>query len=212
VLKGGGLALKDLQDLVPAGPFPIDVVAATDVDNPLLGIYGASAVFGPQKGADQELVFALDAALHRWADAVEAAVEAPGLRDMPGAGAAGGLGFGLLALGAERLSGADVVMSAVGLYRAVEGADLVVTGEGRFDATSLRGKVASGVAHCAQMAGVPCIVAAGQAQVGSRDAAAHGVDEVWSVAELCGGVDAALAAGADGVRALGAAVALSWSR
>jgi glycerate kinase len=155
---------------------------------------------------------ALDAALERWADAVEVVVAMPRLRDRPGAGAAGGLGFGLLALGASRESGAELVMAAVGLAHAIEGADLVVTGEGSFDATSLRGKVPAGVAEQAQAAGVPCVVAAGQAQVGSRDAAAHGVDEVWSVAALLGSAEAALAAGGDGVRMLGAAVARSWSR
>ncbi|HVW81076.1 MAG TPA: glycerate kinase [Mycobacteriales bacterium] len=190
----------------------VQLVAATDVDNPLLGLYGASAVYGPQKGADQAAIMALDAELERWADAVEAAVGMPGLHDRPGAGAAGGLGFGLMALGAERRPGADVVMAAVGLERSIQGADLVVTGEGRFDATSLRGKVVSGVAQRAQACGVPCIVAAGQAQVGSRDAAAHGIDEVWSVADELGSAEAALAAGASGVRRLGAAVAHSWTR
>jgi glycerate kinase len=190
----------------------VGLVAATDVDNPLLGLYGATAVYGPQKGADQAAIMSLDAALERWADRVEAAVGMAGLRDKPGAGAAGGLGFGLMALGAARESGADVVMVAVGLAAAIEGADLVVTGEGRFDATSLRGKVVSGVAQRAQAAGVPCVVAAGQAQIGSRDAAANGIDEVWSVADQLGSAEAALAAGADGVRRLGAAIARSWTR
>jgi glycerate kinase len=197
------------------GPDPalaVRLVAATDVDNPLLGLYGATAVYGPQKGADQAAIMSLDAALERWADQVEAAVGMARLRDKPGAGAAGGLGFGLMALGADRESGADVVMAAVGLEAAIEGADLVVTGEGRFDATSMSGKVVSGVAARAQAAGVPCVVAAGQAQIGSRDAAAHGIDEVWSVAEQLGSAEAALAAGADGVRRLGAAVAREWTR
>ena len=123
------------------------LVAATDVDNPLLGLHGASAVYGPQKGADQGAVMSLDIGLERWADIVESATGQPGLRDRPGAGAAGGLGFGLLALGAERRSGIDLVMAAVGLRERVEGADLVVTGEGRYDATSLRGKVVAGVAR-----------------------------------------------------------------
>jgi glycerate kinase len=211
-LRGGGLALRDLADLTVPPALDVQLVAATDVDNPLLGLHGATAVYGPQKGADQAAVMSLDTALERWADLVEAAVGQPGLRGQPGAGAAGGLGFGLLALGAERCSGADLVMEAVGLEAAIDGADLVVTGEGRFDATSLRGKVVSGVAQRAQAAGVPCVVAAGQAQIGNRDAAAHGIDEVWSVAEELGSVDAALEAGADGVRRLGAALARSWSR
>ena len=211
VLRGGGVGLKALAELTrPA--VGVHLVAATDVDNALLGLYGATAVYGPQKGADQAAVMSLDAALERWADLVEATVGEQGLRNQPGAGAAGGLGFGLLALGAERCSGADLVMTAVGLEAAIDGADLVVTGEGRFDATSLRGKVVSGVAGRAQAAGVPCVVAAGQAQIGSRDASAHVIDEVWSVAEELGSVEAALEAGGDGVRRLGAAIARSWSR
>lgn len=211
-LRGGGAGLRDLGGLTSPPDLAVRIVAATDVDNPLLGLHGATAVYGPQKGADQAAVMALDAALERWADAVEPLVGRAGLRDSAGAGAAGGLGFGLLALGAERESGADLVMTAVGLAEAIDGADLVVTGEGSFDATSLRGKVASGVAERAQAAGVPCVAAAGQAHVGTRDAAANGIDEVWSVADLLGSVAAALSAGADGVRALGSAVARSWTR
>lgn len=211
-LTAGGLGLRDLAGLTVPADLRVRLVAATDVDNPLLGLHGASAVYGPQKGADQAAIMSLDAALERWADAVEPLVGQAGLRDRPGAGAAGGLGFGLFALGAERESGADLVMDAVGLAEAIEDADLVVTGEGSFDATSLRGKVASGVAARAQAAGVPCIVAAGQAHVGSRDHSAHGFDEVWSVADQLGSVQAALEAGGDGVRALGAAVARAWAR
>jgi glycerate 2-kinase len=212
VLRMGGLALRDLSAVTPPPFLGIELVAATDVDNPLLGLHGATAVYAPQKGADQAAVMSLDVALERWADVVEAVVGDSGLRGSPGAGAAGGLGFGLLALGAERCSGADLVMEAVGLAASIDGADLVITGEGRFDATSLRGKVVSGVARRAQEAGVPCVVIAGQAQIGSRDAAANGIDEVWSVAEQLGSAEAALAAGAEGVRRLGAAVARSWSR
>jgi glycerate kinase len=212
ILRGGGVGLKALDQVSAPGPLGVRLVAATDVDNPLLGLHGASAVYGPQKGADQAAVMTLDIALERWADVVETATGNPGVRNQRGAGAAGGLGFGLLALGAERVSGIELVMTAVGLADKVEGADLVVTGEGRFDATSLRGKVASGVAQVAQAAGVPCVVVAGQASVGVRDAAASGIDEVWSVAEAMGSTSAALAAGADGVRELGRRVARSWSR
>ena len=104
------------------------------------------------------------------------------------------------------------MIETVGLRDKVEKADLVVTGEGRFDATSLRGKVVSGVTGVAQAAGVPCVVAAGQASVGAREAAANGIDDVFSVAEVLGSVEAALAAGEDGIRELGRAVARSWSR
>ncbi|HEX4082668.1 MAG TPA: glycerate kinase [Acidimicrobiales bacterium] len=211
-LLGGGIGLSRVSEVsVPALP-GVRLVAATDVDNPLLGLYGASAVYGPQKGADDAAIMALDIALERWADVVEAATAMPGLRSAPGAGAAGGLGFGLLALGAERTSGIDLVLDAIGLAAEVAGADLLVTGEGRYDATSLRGKAVSGVAAIAQQAGVPCVVAAGQADIGAREAAAHGLDEVWTVAEQLGSADAAIRAGADGLTVLGAALARTWSR
>ncbi len=187
------------------------IVAATDVDNPLLGPNGASAVYGPQKGADRAMVLDLDDALRRWANEIETAVGRPGLRDEPGAGAAGGLGFALLALGATRASGFGVIAEAVQLEARIATADLVVTGEGSFDAQSLRGKVPTGVARLAQAHGVPCIVLAGQAEVGRRDAAAAGIEEVHSVAETLGSLDAALAAGAAGVRRTAANVARMWS-
>jgi glycerate kinase len=211
-LTGGGIGLRGLASVSVPAALPVRLIAATDVDNVLLGLYGASAVYGPQKGADDAAIMSLDMALERWADLVEAGTGRSGLRNQPGAGAAGGLGFGLLALGAERVSGIDLVLDAVGLAGRVADADLVVTGEGRYDATSLRGKVVSGVARVAQEAGVPCIVAAGQSDVGAREATANGIDEVWSVADRLGSVDAAIRAGADGLRTLGAAMALTWSR
>jgi glycerate kinase len=211
LLRGGGVALQPVSDVTVPDP-GVRLVAATDVDNPLLGFEGASAVFGPQKGADQAAVMSLDLGLEKWADAVETAVGRPGLRDEAGAGAAGGMGFGMLALGAERVSGVDLVMDLVGLRRSVDGADLVITGEGTFDSTSLRGKVVSGVARIAQEAGVPCIVAAGQSSVGAREAASHGIDGVWTIAEVLGSATAALAAGAAGIEQLGERLARSWSR
>jgi len=192
------------------GRYEAELVAATDVDNPLLGPNGASAVFGPQKGADRAMVLDLDDALRAWADEVESSAGRRGVRDRPGAGAAGGLGFALFALGATRVSGLDLVADAVGLAERVAAADLVVTGEGRFDSQSLRGKVPAGVARLAQEQGLPCVVIAGQAEVGRRDAAAMGVEEVASVAELLGSPGAALQAGPDGVRRVAAQVARAW--
>jgi glycerate 2-kinase len=212
VLRGGGVALRRLDRLELPPELGVRLIAATDVDNPLLGFHGASAVYGPQKGADQAAIMSLDASLEDWAVQVESLTGRPGLRDAPGAGAAGGLGFGLLALGAERRSGVELVMEAVGLERWIDGADLVVTGEGKFDATSMRGKVVSGVARLAQAHGVPVVVAAGQADIGAREAGSFGIDEVWSVAELLGSVEAARAAGQDGVRRLAAAIAKHWRR
>ena len=202
----GGRGMWEVLD----GRFDLELVAATDVDNPLLGPNGASAVFGPQKGADRAMVLDLDDALRAWADKVESVSGLSGLRERPGAGAAGGLGFALFALGAERASGLDLVADAVGLPDRVAAADLVLTGEGRFDSQSLRGKLPAGVARLAQEHGLPCVVLAGQAEVGRRDAAAMGVEEIATVAELLGSPAAALAAGADGVRRLAAQVARAW--
>jgi glycerate 2-kinase len=211
-LMGGGGGLGSLEELRRSGRLP-ELVAATDVDNPLLGPNGASAVFGPQKGADRAAVLDLDDALRNWADLVERArPDGAGLRDTPGAGAAGGLGFGLLALGATRRSGFELVAEAVRLEERIAAADLVVTGEGSFDSQSLRGKVAAGVAALAQQHGVPCVVVAGQVEVGRRDAAAAGVEAAYAVAELLGGAEAARAAGADGVRQVAQHAARLWSR
>lgn len=212
VLMRGGAALRALDGLAYPWPALPDLVAATDVDNPLLGPNGASAVFGPQKGADRAAVLDLDDALRRWADLVERAGDIGNVRDLPGAGAAGGLGFGLLALGATRCSGFELVAEATGLAARVAAADLVVTGEGSFDSQSLRGKVVAGVAALAQQHGVPCVVVAGQVEVGRRDAAAAGVEAAYAVADQLGGPHAARAAGAGGVRRTAQHAARLWSR
>ena len=204
----GGRGMWD----VLGGRLDSQLVAASDVDNPLLGPNGASAVYGPQKGADRAMVLDLDDALRAWADEVEASTGRAGLRDRPGAGAAGGLGFALFALGATRESGFELVAEAVGLGQRVAGADLVITGEGSFDAQSLHGKAPAGVARLAQEHGVACVVIAGRADIGRRDAAAGGVEEIFTVAELLGSPQAALEAGAAGVRRVAAQVARTWSR
>ncbi len=133
----------------------VEVLAATDVDNPLLGATGAAAVYGPQKGAGARDVAPVDAALANLADHVEAALGSE-LRLVPGAGAAGGLGFGLLAFcGASLVRGIDLAFDLVGFDAALAAADLVVTGEGRIDLQTLYGKVVAGVAGRARAAGVP---------------------------------------------------------
>lgn len=188
------------------------LVAATDVDNPLVGPYGAAAVFGPQKGADPAAVAWLDAGLRRWAEVVERDVPgAPaGLAGLPGGGAAGGLGAALFALGATRRSGFELVADAVDLGGMLADADLVLTGEGRFDRQSLRGKVPSGVAARAAEHGVPCLVLAGQVEVGRREQGAAGIEAAYSMAEHAGSVDAALADPAGVLASLAARVAREW--
>lgn len=194
-----------------------DLVVATDVDNPLLGPHGASAVYGPQKGASRNDVQLLDLALTRWAEVLERELDTapPGLARLPGAGAAGGLGAALLALGARRQPGAELVRRLTGfdaaVIDAVDPIDLVVTGEGSFDAQSLRGKVVAGVAAAATGAGLPCLVLAGQVSVGRREAAAAGVAAAYSLAGHLGSVEAALAGAHQGLGALAARIARQWS-
>lgn len=136
----------------------VEVRVASDVTNPLCGPEGASAVFGPQKGLAPEDLPAFDAALHTFARASGR----PDLAELPGSGAAGGLGFALRAfLGAELVPGLDLVAEALGLAEAIEGADLVLTGEGKVDGQSARGKTPAGVAALAGRLGVPALVFAG---------------------------------------------------
>lgn len=202
-------ALADLPRLRGAS-----LVAATDVDNPLLGVHGASAVFGPQKGAGREDVLLLDAALERFAAVLEQGLPTcpPGLATLPGGGAAGGVGAALLALGARPESGIGMVRRRTGFDAAVEGADLVITGEGSFDAQSLRGKVVAGVASAAGERGLPCVVVAGRIDVGRREAAAAGVTGSYSLADHFADARTALERPAEGLRALGGRLARDWSR
>jgi glycerate kinase len=214
-LPPGGLALATL-DRVEGAPQlrGASLVAATDVDNVLCGPAGATVVFGPQKGLRPEDVDRLDAALARWADVVERDLPgAPaGLAELPGSGAAGGLGAAVFALGGTRQSGFELISLVVGLPAAVQRADLVLTGEGSFDFQSLRGKVAGGVAAVAAEHGVPCLVLAGQVSVGRREAAAAGVEAAYSVADEAGSVSEALRRPADRLADLAARVAGQWSR
>lgn len=165
-LPPGGAALERLASVDPSGFDPrvaeCRVDLACDVDNPLLGTLGASHVFGPQKGADAAAARALDAALTRWADVVEPAV-GRAVRDLPGAGAAGGLGAAFLGFfDAPPRPGVELVAEAVGLASAVVGADWVFSGEGRIDAQTRHGKTPWGVTLIARAAGVPVVLFGGQ--------------------------------------------------
>ena len=212
-LRSGGGALTGLDrvDLAAARArvAGIRLIAATDVDNPLLGAHGASAVFGPQKGADAAQVQRLDAALAHFADLTDPETT---LRATPGAGAAGGLGYGLLLLGGTVESGVRRVLGAVGLDTLVASADAVITGEGSFDSQSLRGKLPHGVAQTASRHGVPCVVLAGRVAVAEEEAAAAGVTAAHSLVESAGSVQAALEHSARELRRLAARVAADWPR
>lgn len=235
LLGRGGAGLIDLPTdaltmlLAVRGRFAgVHLAAASDVDVPLLGFHGASAGFAAQKGATPEQAQALEAALGRFAQVAQeslgvlagaellAAGSARGagrrLTSTPGAGAAGGLGFGLLLLGAERVGGASAVLDALDFDRRLTTADLVVTGEGKFDWQSLRGKVVSAVAQRALGVGVPTIVIAGQVDAGRRESLAVGIESSYAVAESAAEVEAALADPAGTLAARARRVARTWSR
>ncbi|WP_312375216.1 glycerate kinase [Pseudomonas oryzihabitans] len=164
-LAPGGAALASLASLDVTGLHPrlaaVEVVIAADVDNPLCGPQGASQIFGPQKGASPDQVRELDAALAHFAT-VTATTLGRDVSEQPGAGAAGGVGFAALAfLQATFRPGIEVVAELVGLEEALQGADLAVTGEGRLDGQTLRGKTPAGVLRLAQRHGVPVVAVAG---------------------------------------------------
>ncbi|HXG25539.1 MAG TPA: glycerate kinase [Candidatus Binatia bacterium] len=189
----------------------VDLRIACDVTNPLLGRSGAAAVYGPQKGATPDEVTSLDAALATYADALEAATGRRE-RDTPGAGAAGGTGFGLLCLAGRFRSlrlvpGIEVVMEAADFAGKLASADLVITGEGRIDAQTAFGKTALGVARRASEAGVPCVaVGGGVDPAGEAVLAELGVPTI-GVTEAPIDLEAAMAAGAEPVRRCGRRIA-----
>ena len=203
-----GLAALDSVDLAAARRRVegVDLVAASDVDNPLLGLIGATNVYGPQKGLPAERLHAVDALLERLAHATDRK-----LALAKGAGAAGGLGFGLLLLGATRTPGIDVVADAVGLPERARRADLVVTGEGSFDFSSRSGKVPYGVAAVAANVLQPCIALAGRVLVGSREMRALGVESAYAMVDLVG-EQASFADPAGSLATLAERVARTWSR
>ncbi len=165
---GGGLADVASADLSGLDPRLTDVelVLASDVDNPLTGPKGAPAVYGPQKGASPQDVETLDAALAHFAKVLEGAetvgARAAGYADSPGAGAAGGIGFGAMLLGARFRPGIEVMLDVLGFAPALERADLVITGEGSLDEQTLHGKAPAGVASAARAAGKEVVAVCGR--------------------------------------------------
>jgi len=180
-LPEGGAALARLHHLEgQTDPRLIRpaIEVACDVRNPLLGPEGASAIYGPQKGATPEMIAELDAALARYADVIEDFV-GHNVRDVPGAGAAGGLGAGLLAfLDARLRSGAELVLDATKFTSRITGADLVVTGEGRADAQSAYGKLTQAVTHAARDAGVRAAMVVGGTAPGYEPLLSQGVESI----------------------------------
>jgi len=165
MLPPGGASLAGLDHIDASGLDPrlkaTTVIAATDVRNPLCGPDGASLVYGPQKGTTAEQARELDAALRRWADVIERDMGIA-VADIEGAGAAGGLGAGLIAFcNAEVRSGFEVVAEIVRLRERIDGADIVITGEGRLDGQTAFGKTVAGTARLARECGTPVLVVPG---------------------------------------------------
>ncbi|WP_448647339.1 glycerate kinase [Pseudomonas mohnii] len=184
-LKPGGLALRDLDTIDLGGMDPrlqsIHFEVAADVDNPLCGAHGASYTFGRQKGASVEQIEMLDNALARFADCSASVLEQD-VRNVPGVGAAGGMGFAAKAfLEAGFRPGVEVVAELVGLAEKIEGADLVITGEGRCDVQTLRGKTPVGVARIAREKGVPVVILAGTLGEGYEVLYEHGIDAAFAL-------------------------------
>jgi glycerate 2-kinase len=180
-LQPGGAALEHIVSIDSSTREPnldkSSFLVASDVDNPLTGKQGAARVFGPQKGATPEQVESLERGLGRLAEELMRTLHADVI-SLPGAGAAGGLGAGLAAFcGARITSGVELLAELAGLSEKVEGADLVLTGEGSFDSQTFRGKTPAGVADIARRRGVPAVVLAGRIQAGAEHSLGEGVAE-----------------------------------
>jgi glycerate 2-kinase len=212
----GGAGLLDVERLELDGLdgrlADTTVVVACDVDNPLTGPSGAAAVYGPQKGATTGTVALLDRALGHWADVV-AAASGHDLRDLPGAGAAGGLGFGAASLlGAEVRSGIDTLLDLSGFADTVAGADLVVVGEGSLDEQSLHGKGPIGVAAAAVRAGARVVAVAGRSTVAIERVRALGIDDVHTLTELEPDPERSMRHAADLLETTAERIAAAWLR
>ena len=185
-LPRGGAALAELSRIDTSG-LDIrltgrEIIIASDVTNPLCGEQGASRVYGPQKGATGEMCQQLDEALANYAGVIKGDLGID-VMDIPGAGAAGGLGAGLIAfLGAKLISGIEIVSEVAGLAGYLKGASLVFTGEGSIDTQTLFGKTVAGVAAKAKAQGVPVVALGGAVAGDSKEFYQHGIDAVLSIA------------------------------
>jgi glycerate kinase len=174
--------------------------AACDVDNTLLGPQGASAVFGPQKGATPERIVRLESALTHYAEVIRRVSDID-VRGIEGGGAGGGIGVALVSmLGARLRAGIEIVTEAVGLDEALREADLVITGEGRIDSQSVHGKTPVGVARVARSHGIPVIGIAGSLSRDVRVVHDFGIDAVFSVIYRVCSLEEALAEAGDNIR------------
>ncbi len=199
----------------------VDLVVATDEDTPLLGLQGTSAVEAPRKGASAEQAHALEAAVGHFTDLVNRALPSPPvdlLSGMPrrldrevGAGAAGGLGYAVLALGGRRVSAIEEVLRECGFGVAAARSDLVVTGAGRVDWSTMRGSVVAGVAAATLETGRATVLVAGECLVGRRETMSLGLAGTYAVADTPRGVEAMVADPVQTLAARTARVARTWS-
>ena len=227
-LPPGGAALGRLAslDLSRLGDLSgVEFWLASDVDNPLLGPAGAAAVYGPQKGASADDVRVLEAGLARWADLAEAAVATrsggvgpgrpspPRVAEQPGAGAAGGLGFAaLLFLGARMRPGIELLLELASFGERLDGARLVITGEGSLDAQTLHGKAPVGVAlaAAAHTPPVPVVAVAGRCTLSPDELGAAGISAVYAVADIEPDQDLRMANAGPLVERLAERIAADW--
>lgn len=185
-LANGGGALADLATIDVSGIDKriqdVTLLVACDVDNPLCGPTGASFVYGPQKGATPDMVEALDAALANYADIAEKTL-GKSVKDTPGAGAAGGLGAGLMLFTQTELRpGIDIILEVNEFDKALQGASLMLTGEGQTDFQTARGKAPVGAAKWAKKYDIPVVCISGGLGQGANDVLAHGIDAIASIA------------------------------
>ncbi|MET8583053.1 glycerate kinase [Streptomyces collinus] len=185
---GGGLARLARADLSGLDPrlSSVELVLASDVDNPLTGPKGAPAVYGPQKGASPEDVATLDAALAHFAKILEAEAgpRAAEHAAAPGAGAAGGIGYGALLLGARFRPGIEVMLDVLGFAPALERADVVITGEGSLDEQTLHGKAPAGVAAAARAAGRTVVAVCGRLALSEEALRGAGIDRAYPLTSV----------------------------
>ncbi len=209
-LPRGGAALARLERIEAEGALAgeLQLTVACDVNNPLVGERGASRVYGPQKGADPAAVAELDAALTRFAEVVARDLGRD-VAQVPGAGAAGGIGAGLLAFCQARLvPGAELILEAVGIDEHLRGADLVLTGEGQLDGQTLHDKLPLAVARRARAAGVPVVGLAGRVDPAAREALfAAGFSALFAIASEALPLEQALSAAPRHLRETGESLA-----
>ena len=205
----GGRALVDELGGLTAGQqrlAGVELIAASDVEYPLLGPWGAAEVFGPQKGADPATVAALERRLTDWAGELDAAAGRP-VSAQAGAGAAGGIGAALLALGGRCELGASIIAEHTRLADDIAAADLVITGEGRFDDQSLHGKVVGELAAAARSLKIPVVVLAGQVELDRPALRSAGILAAFAIADYAGSVRLAIADAANQLMGLASLVA-----